>query len=172
MVINEAKNILIDGIALLETRSIERAVSEKVIFLHTNYVKSFFLELFKEISDFNRIERPKSVVSDDYYSLTELKSIIKDEGYNNVVIDLLFKSVDFNQINLVFTFILRAENLTKEQVNQIVTHALENLPFKRSFEAQRLMMDFITKNKNKIEWSLFNRIMAEFPHSNLGGRLI
>jgi hypothetical protein len=172
MALKEVKTILIDGVALLETRPIERAASEKSIFLHIAYVTSLFSEHHGEISSYIRIEKPKSVSSDNYFSITELKPIVADEGYNKIVIDLLLKCKTFDEVNIVFQYVLKGENFSKEQANQIVVHALENKIFQQSFEPQLHMIDFISKNKKMIEWPLYQRIMAEFPHSNFGGRLV
>jgi hypothetical protein len=162
----------VEDIALLETWHFEKAWAQNYIFIHYEYIKNTFQDSYLKIKKLPKGVMPKSSESLEYISIQELKPIIKKEEYNKILIDLLLGSMDFYQINIILPFVITCEDLTKEQVNAVITEAVEKINFKRSFIAQRIMLDFVYKNKKLIQHELFDRILVDFPHTNFLNRII
>jgi hypothetical protein len=166
------ESLSIEGKALLETWSFERAPALNYIFLNYEYIKNISQSDYSRIKTIQFIEKPKSYNSSMYYSIKELKLILTEEDYNGILIDLILGAIDYNQINILFPFVVNCKNLTKEQINAVISEALDNINFKKSFVAQRIMLDFVCKYKGKIQHKLFNPILVDFPHTNFLNRLI
>lgn len=163
-----------DGIGMIEERFFPRKASEKRIYISKRYVEHSmpqYLENLKRLSRTRPVIEVDDNCAEEHYALEEAKSVIENEKINSFYVDLLLNARNFYEINAIFPLIYRIDSFTQSQVNSVISFALNSLTFKRSFEAQTHMFEFVSINMKKMDSGLFHRVRTEFPYASYDGMI-
>lgn len=173
MEIIKVEHLKVGQNALLEIRSFDKAIAKKFIFIKSSHIKEIFKSNFQQLDCLTRFEKPTSISdSSDYFNLFEIKELVNGEDFNRFLVDLFLEATNYEQINVIFPFISEIKDFNEEQIKVILLHSLYHFAVKKSFEAQRLMLNLVFWNKKNIQEDLFDKILKEFPHSVKNGQIL
>lgn len=160
-------NFEISGFAYFEDRRFERSPCEEYVFIDKSYILDHFLESRKRILHYAPQESPLSLSEETrefYISILELKIMLSNENYNLILSNLVKKVNSFDQVNILFKFLIEHDNYDSNSINTIIQLSLYSNAIKRSFNAQRQILTLIFKNIDLIEPILIHKILSDFPH--------
>lgn len=101
----------------------------------------------------------------NYIELSVYKDFISNEEYNLIVCELLEQVTDFYQINILFPYILKLQNLSVKQVYNI-SNLIINKDFNRkSFIIQMEIKDFINLHTTILDSNMKEKLMEIYKES-------
>ena len=152
----------IDKVAILEDRRFINATQETYLFIEKGYLKSY-----SEINNYVPKFQANSVDAtqkNNFIHALELKTLIPILAYNAILIEVLELSTEFEEVNIVFPYLVDNNDFDENDINKVIHYSLNSSLVKRSFTAQRMMLELVFKNKRKMESKLLLSILSEFPH--------
>jgi hypothetical protein len=100
---------------------------------------------------------------EQFISLLELEKILPKTTYNQLLKELLTNAKGFDQINIVFDYILAYKDHQAETINFIISRIISNREIRNSFQAQNGMPKLVLNNLHLIESSLTRKFISDFP---------
>jgi len=153
--------------AYFEDRRFERSFCEEFIFIKKIYLKNRFPAAKTTILNYDSQEKPLSLSERNWSSfiaILELKKFLSNDNYNLVLTELVAKSDSYDQINIIIKFLLEHKSFDFISINTIIELALKKWVVKKSFNAQRYIINLVYRNIDLIELSLIERVLTDFPH--------
>jgi hypothetical protein len=154
----------IDRVALFEDRRFFNASQKTYLFIDKECLKSQ-VDVKNYVSKLQPITVDESI-KNRFIHAPEIKFLISNEEYNNVLIQVLELSTNFEEVNILFPYLVNNNDFDENSISKIVNFSLNSLLVKRSFNAQRMMFELAFKNKMKIDSSLLHSVMSDFPHAH------
>lgn len=112
------------------------------------------------IGKFQSLNISDASVNTGSYNIVE--TILNNEKFSdrmlNLLIDSYENSLSFEQAGKRLALILKAENLTKEQLSKIMTVAIENNQIKYSFKGRENLQAILNKHKQLVDKELFLKL--------------
>jgi hypothetical protein len=162
-------NYEISGFAYFEDRRFERASCERYVFIKKSYLTSQFPTQRLIIIHYTPKDVPLSLTEDtreSFLPILELKMLLSNANYNSILFELLAKAKSFDQINIIFEYLIEHKKYDLETINAILDLSLNSRTIRGSFEAQKLILTLVYENINLIESNLVHKILSEFPHGH------
>lgn len=153
------------GFAYFEDRRFEKAFCERLVFIYKSFLAERFPYLKLKIDLYKPQEQPQLLVPEMINSMiyfTELKELVSSSNYNSLLLELLIRAKTFDHVNMIFSYLSLNKNFDKETINEILDLCLKRRIIIGSFEAQRLILNFIWSNFNLIDSQLIEKLLSKF----------
>jgi hypothetical protein len=162
-------NYEISGFAYFEDRRFERTFCERYVFIKKSYLTSHFPTQRLIFIHYTPKDIPLSLTEDireSFLPILELKMLLSNANYNSILLELLAKANSFDQVNIIFEYLIEHKKYDSETINAILDLSLNSRTIRGSFEAQKLILTLVYENINLIESKLVHKILSEFPHGH------
>ena len=154
----------IETVALFEDRRFTNATQETYLFIEKDFLKSNS-EIKNYVPNFQTISVDETQKNNFIHAL-ELKPLIPILEYNNMLIEVLELSTEFDEVNIVFPYLIDNNDFDENSINKVIQFSLNSSLVRRSFNAQRMMLELAFKNKSKMESKVLLSVLSEFPHAH------
>ena len=151
----------IENVALFEDRRFTNATQETYLFIEKYSLKSN-IEIKNYVPNFQTISVDETQKNNFIHAL-ELKQLIPILDYNNMLIKVLELSTKFEEVNIIFPYLVDNNDFDEISINKVIQYSLNSSLVRRSFNAQRMMLELAFKNNSKLESQLFLSVLTEFP---------
>ena len=167
----ELSNIIsyrIQGVAYFEDRRFVRAISEKYVFLEKAYLISLFPDLESELTDYSSSIplNQNDLRDDEVVTMLDLKVLLKNIEYNFLLLDLLSKAQTYDQVNMIFKYIISNKNFDSKTINSILELSLRKSLIQYSFQARDYLPMLIESNLSLIRSNVLHNFISNFPTPN------
>jgi hypothetical protein len=155
------------GLAYFEDRRFEKAFCKSYIFIYKSYLVTHFPNLEMMINEYCQKEEPQTLNQESrslLIQLTEIKELVSISNFNLILIELIKKANSFEQINIIFLYLIEYNHFEKMAINEILNLCLVKPTIRGAFEAQKNILNLILKNINLIEIQLVEKLLDNFPH--------
>jgi hypothetical protein len=160
-------NFELAGFAYFEDRRFKKHYCEELVFINKSYIIEHFPEYRKKILHYSPQESPLSLSEERrelFIPILELKILLSSDFYNKILTNLVKEVNSFEQVNILFKFLIEHDNYNSNSINAILRLSLHSTPIKRSFNAQRGILKLVLRNVDLIEPNLIQKILSDFPH--------
>ena len=151
----------IETVALFEDRRFTNATQETYLFIEKDFLKSNS-EIKNYVPNFQTVSVDETQKNNFIHAL-ELKPLMQIMDYNNMLIKVLEISTKFEEVNIVFPYLIDNNDFDENSISKIMNYSLNSLLVKKSFNAQSMMFELVFKNKRKMDSSLLQSILTDFP---------
>jgi hypothetical protein len=167
----ELSNIIryrIEGIAYFEDRRFVRAISEKYVFLEKVYLVSLFPALEPELTNYSSIIplNQNDLTDDEVVTMVDLKVLLKNIEYNFLLLDLLSKAQTYDQVNVIFKYIIEQKKFDSRTINSMLELSLKESLIRNAFQARDYLPMIVESNLSLIRSDVLQDFLSKFPKPN------
>lgn len=153
--------------AYFEDRRYERNPCDEFIFISKSHLFQKFPQLSHNLINNTQNEKALSLndyENNKYISLNDLVTLLSVDEYNFILLELTENAKDYDQVNMVFTYLRKYHNYNLNTINEILVTCLQRRVVQISFEARRHILTLVKENLDLIEPRIIRRILDDFPH--------